>query len=62
MAQRWLLQALVLINQHQATSEDVAELAHYVRQQVGEKFNIWLQPEVRFIGETGEVNAEETNA
>lgn len=55
-------QALVLINQHQATSEDVVELAHYVRQQVGEKFNIWLQPEVRFIGETGEVNAEETIA
>lgn len=55
-------QALVLINQHQATSEDVIELAHYVRQQVGEKFNIWLQPEVRFIGETGEVNAEETIA
>ena len=29
---------------------------------VGEKFDIWLQPEVRFIGETGEVNAEETIA
>jgi UDP-N-acetylmuramate dehydrogenase len=24
----------------------------------GEKFNVWLQPEVRFIGATGEVNAE----
>ena len=55
-------QALVLINHNQATSEDVVELAHYVRQQVGEKFDIWLQPEVRFIGETGEVNAEETIA
>lgn len=55
-------QALVLINDNQATSEDVVKLAHYVRQQVGEKFDIWLQPEVRFIGETGEVNAEETIA
>jgi UDP-N-acetylmuramate dehydrogenase len=41
---------LVLINEDQATSDDVIKLAHYVRQQVGEKFNVWLQPEVRFIG------------
>jgi UDP-N-acetylmuramate dehydrogenase len=40
----------------------VIKLAHYVRQQVGEKFNVWLQPEVRFIGATGEVNAEEAIA
>ncbi|PPY07396.1 UDP-N-acetylenolpyruvoylglucosamine reductase, partial [Cronobacter sakazakii] len=31
-----------------------------VRQRVGEKFNIWLEPEVRFIGAVGEVNAVET--
>ncbi len=43
-------QALVLINQHDATSDDVVQLAHYVRQRVGEKFNVWLEPEVRFIG------------
>ncbi|EOV8484981.1 UDP-N-acetylmuramate dehydrogenase [Klebsiella aerogenes] len=55
-------QALVLINDNQATSDDVVGLAHYVRQQVGEKFNVWLQPEVRFIGEQGEVNAEEVIA
>ncbi|HHS9597439.1 UDP-N-acetylmuramate dehydrogenase [Raoultella planticola] len=55
-------QALVLINDNQATSDDVIKLAHYVRQQVGEKFNVWLQPEVRFIGATGEVNAEEAIA
>lgn len=55
-------QALVLINYSQASSEDVVNLARYVRQQVGEKFNIWLQPEVRFIGEMGEVNAEEAIA
>ena len=35
---------------------------HPVRQQVGEKFNVWLQPEVRFIAENGEVNAEEVIA
>jgi UDP-N-acetylmuramate dehydrogenase len=43
-------QALVLINQRDATSDDVVQLAHYVRQRVGEKFNVWLEPEVRFIG------------
>ncbi|HDU8022697.1 TPA: UDP-N-acetylmuramate dehydrogenase [Cronobacter sakazakii] len=53
-------QALVLINEHNATSEDVVKLAHEVRQRVGEKFNIWLEPEVRFIGAVGEVNAVET--
>lgn len=55
-------QALVLINQSNATSEDVVNLAHHVRQRVGEKFNVWLEPEVRFIGRTGEVNAVETIA
>lgn len=55
-------QALVLINQYDATSDDVVQLAHHVRQQVGEKFNVWLEPEVRFIGRTGEVNAVEAIA
>jgi len=55
-------QALVLINTGDATSKDVVQLAHYVRQQVGEKFNVWLEPEVRFIGQTGEVNAVEVIA
>ncbi|QIU91251.1 UDP-N-acetylmuramate dehydrogenase [Yokenella regensburgei] len=55
-------QALVLINEHQATSADVVALAHYVREQVGSKFNVWLEPEVRFIGTSGEVNAVETIA
>lgn len=56
------LQALVLINAGQATSEDVVQLAHLVRQRVGEKFNVWLEPEVRFIGRSGEVNAVEAIA
>jgi len=55
-------QALVLINENNATSEDVVQLAHQVRQRVGEKFNVWLEPEVRFIGHHGEVNAVETIA
>lgn len=52
-------QALVLINQYQATSQDIVKLAHYVRQTVANKFDIWLQPEVRFIGATGEINSEQ---
>ncbi|XNM52956.1 hypothetical protein ACLK2I_21955 [Escherichia coli] len=53
-------QALVLINEHDAKSEDVVQLAHHVRQKVGEKFNVSLEPEVRFIGASGEVSAVET--
>lgn len=56
------LQALVLINTGLATSEDVIQLAHLVRQRVGNKFNVWLEPEVRFIGCAGEVNAVEAIA
>ncbi|HFZ8996996.1 TPA: UDP-N-acetylmuramate dehydrogenase [Citrobacter freundii] len=52
-------QALVLINTGNATSQDVINLAHHVRQQVGERFDVWLEPEVRFIGPAGEVNAVE---
>lgn len=55
-------QALVLINEDNASSEDIVALAHYVRQQVGEKFNVWLEPEVRFIGNKQEVSALETIA
>lgn len=55
-------QALVLINSSNASSQDVVELAHCVRQKVGEKFAVWLEPEVRFIGAQGEVNAVETIA
>lgn len=52
-------QALVLINQHDAVSGDVVDLARHVRRQVAEKFNIWLEPEVRFIASQGEVDAVE---
>lgn len=56
------LQALVIINTGAAISEDVVQLAKLVRQRVGEKFNVWLEPEVRFIGRSGEVSAVETIA
>ncbi|PRI74621.1 UDP-N-acetylenolpyruvoylglucosamine reductase, partial [Haemophilus influenzae] len=52
-------QALVLINKSGATGQDVVKLAHHVRQTVAEKFGVYLQPEVRFISATGEVNSEQ---
>ncbi|KGA26697.1 UDP-N-acetylmuramate dehydrogenase [Pectobacterium odoriferum] len=52
-------QALVLINKNNAKSSDIVELARYVRNQVAEKFSIFLEPEVRFIATHGEVNAIE---
>ncbi|MFD1803832.1 UDP-N-acetylmuramate dehydrogenase [Mixta tenebrionis] len=52
-------QALVLINSNNASAEDIVALAHDVRLRVGEKFNVWLEPEVRFIGASGEENAVE---
>lgn len=52
-------QALVLINVDNATPQDVVALAKTVRLQVGEKFEVWLEPEVRFIQARGECNAVE---
>lgn len=49
-------QALVLVNADKATGEDIAALARYVRYQVAERFAIWLEPEVHFIGANGEVD------
>ncbi len=57
-----LQQALVLINQDNATGHDIVALAHHVRQRVGEKFNVWLEPEVRFIASMGEQDAVEVIA
>lgn len=53
-------QALVLINKDHASASDVIELAHHVRQCVAIKFDVYLQPEVRFIGAQGEVDSELT--
>ncbi|PLK57793.1 UDP-N-acetylenolpyruvoylglucosamine reductase [Candidatus Palibaumannia cicadellinicola] len=50
-------QALILINIGQASGLEIATLAKYVRYIVADKFAIWLEPEVRFIGAEGEVDA-----
>ncbi|AWX15944.1 UDP-N-acetylenolpyruvoylglucosamine reductase [Mergibacter septicus] len=52
-------QALVLVNYNNATSTDIVELAHHIRQKVAYHFDVWLEPEVRFIGANGEINAVE---
>ena len=52
-------QALVLINRGEATGEEIRALARHVRETVAARFNIWLEPEVRFIAAQGEVNAVE---
>ena len=52
-------QALVLINKGNATGQDVVKLAHHIRQTVADKFGVYLQPEVRFMGANGEVNSEQ---
>lgn len=55
-------QALVLINCGNASGEDIVNLARIVRQTVAKQFNIWLEPEVRFIAADGETNAVEAIA
>lgn len=55
-------QALVLINAGGASGQDIVELAHIVRQRVAERFNVWLEPEVRFIAAQGETDAVEVIA
>lgn len=50
-------QALVIINKDNASSADVVKLAQHIHQTVILKFNVYLQPEVRFIGENGEVDS-----
>ena len=52
-------QALVLINKGNATGAEVVALARHIRQTVAAKFGVYLQPEVRFIGQNGEVNGEQ---
>lgn len=50
-------QALVLVNVRQiATGTEIAALAFYIYKRVLHEFNICLQPEVRFMGNIGELN------
>ncbi|MBP2847677.1 UDP-N-acetylmuramate dehydrogenase [Dickeya oryzae] len=50
-------QALVLVNKGGASSDELIALARYVRNQVAAKFDVWLEPEVRFIAARGEIDA-----
>ncbi|WP_022941976.1 UDP-N-acetylmuramate dehydrogenase [Psychromonas hadalis] len=52
-------QALVIVNQGDATASDIVQLAALVRDTVKQKFNIELEHEVRFIGAQGETNLSE---
>ncbi|MGL5291586.1 MAG: UDP-N-acetylmuramate dehydrogenase [Vibrionaceae bacterium] len=52
-------QALVLVNNGQATAEDIIGLAKHVMASVFDKFAIALEPEVRFIGAHGEITLED---
>ena len=45
--------ALVLVNLGQATGTQLAELIDHVRDQVNDRFGIWLEPEVRLLGSAG---------
>ncbi|MCO6556920.1 UDP-N-acetylmuramate dehydrogenase [Gilliamella sp. BG2] len=51
-------QALVLVNKDQATAQDVVELARYIKKCVLQKFSVNLSPEIRFIGNSGEIDAD----
>lgn len=42
-------QPLVIINDHQATGQDLIELSKIVQEKVKQKFNIKLEPEVRIV-------------
>lgn len=50
-------QALVIVNSGNASSDQIVSLARLIRQRVADKFAVWLEPEVRFIGAQGEVDA-----
>ncbi|XKM12964.1 UDP-N-acetylmuramate dehydrogenase [Orbaceae bacterium ac157xtp] len=52
-------QALVLVNKNNATSQDVIALARYVRKTVYQRFAVELEPEIRFVGRSGEVDSRE---
>ena len=49
-------QALVLVNYGKSSGQDLITLAKYVQQQVKQKFDIVITPEVRMITSLGEVS------
>ncbi|CRK85826.1 UDP-N-acetylenolpyruvoylglucosamine reductase [Candidatus Providencia siddallii] len=50
-------QALVLINKNSASQSNIINLAKFLTHTIANRFNIILEPEVRFIGKKGEINA-----
>ncbi|WP_221074964.1 UDP-N-acetylmuramate dehydrogenase [Agarivorans aestuarii] len=48
-------QALVLVNKANAEAGDILTLCRHIRQQVWQSFAVLLQPEVRFIKHSGEI-------
>ncbi|QJC29321.1 UDP-N-acetylmuramate dehydrogenase [Enterobacteriaceae endosymbiont of Plateumaris pusilla] len=48
--------SLIIINKFKATSNDILNLAIKIYYCVGNKFGIWLEPEVRLIGTVGEIH------
>lgn len=50
-------QALVLVNLGGATASDIIAVAKWVAETVKAKFDVQLEPEVRFIGSQGEINS-----
>ncbi|KGJ92166.1 UDP-N-acetylmuramate dehydrogenase [Thalassotalea sp. ND16A] len=53
------LQALVLINENNASGQDIIALARLVKQTVKNKFQVNIEPEVRFITHCGEQQIED---
>jgi len=47
-------QALVLVNHHNGSGQQIVQLAQYVQQKVSACFDLWLEPEVRFVYTEGE--------
>ena len=48
-------QALVLVNKAHAEARDILSLCRHIRQQVWQAFDVLLEPEVRFIKRSGEI-------
>lgn len=58
-AQVWLGHANFIVNEHEATSNDVLNLMNKMYNSVKEKYTIELVPEVKFIGKLTTENREE---
>ncbi len=50
-------QALVLVNQGNASAAEILQLAKHVASTVKQQFSVQLEPEVRFIGKSGEIDS-----